>query len=1142
MGTTMAAMGSGPATDAGSESGRSQAPPAEGSPALIGRAEELAMLLRCALPGAIGPGAVALVTGEPGIGKSRLAEEFAVTARQHGAEVHWGRCWEAGGAPPYWPWTQVIRSHLRSSGPGLVGAAVGARAQTLAPLVPELGSTGPDAGPSELTPASDSDRFRLFEAVASVLRAAADGCPLVIIIDDLHAADTPSLLLLQFLAADLADCPVSFLALYRSLELAGGPALATAEAALLRLPNGHRLALTGLEPGDVAELMQRTSGHGPSPAQVAAVHERTDGNPLFVAEIARLLGSTPQPLQTGTMGRVAIPEGIRDAIGRRLERLGESTTELLRIAAVLGREVPLDVVASMTERHVVTLLADLDEALVEGLLVTSPVGVGHMRFSHDLVRECLYEDLGAVRRRQLHLRAGEVLEELHVHDRDVHVAELAHHFFVAAPDGDLHRAARYARLAGEAALRGLAYEEAARMFRMALQLADALPPAADPADRCELLLLLGDADGRAGDLATARESFREAATLARRAELPEALAAAATSYGGRFVWMRAGKDREMVVLLEDALRALPEGDSPLRVQVLSRLAGALRDEVDPERRDRLSREAADMARRLGDVRSLAYALASRFGALWSPEHTDERLAIALEHLETATAAGDKEEEIAARLALSFTRWELGDLDAVRSDLGVLDVLTGEIRQPAQRWALSSVNASLALFEGRFGDGRRLLEEGFLRGRASLMVDAEAAHALAMYVLRREQGRAEEVRPALEHAEREFAGYIHFPAVLAHLDLEAGRPIEARLRLHRFIRDGVEASRHDNYGLLALSLIAEVAAGLDDVDAASSVYAALAPYADRHALGPPEAAVGVVHRPLGVLAATLGRWEEAVAHFDAALAVHARTGARPWLAWTQYQCADALARRGAGDDFQRASELVTAARLTAQALGMVVLERRIDEALAGITAAGAVADGADGGEGPIDAFVRDGDHWFISFDGSSFRLRDSKGLHYIATLLASPGRDIAALDLATGGGTGGPSRVPDDDLRERRRSPDEPALDDAARTAYRRRLTELEEELEEAEAWGDAERAARARAETEFLAAELAAAVGLGGRARQLSSDAERARQSVRKAISSALERIGREDAALAGHLTGAITTGYMCSYQPDPRAAPDWSL
>jgi eukaryotic-like serine/threonine-protein kinase len=330
--------------------------------------------------------------------------------------------------------------------------------------------------------------------------------------------------------------------------------------------------------------------------------------------------------------------------------------------------------------------------------------LGRYRFSHDLVREVLYDEIGAAERIRLHLRAGETLEGMYASTSERHLGEIAHHFFEAAPASDPRKVIHYARRAAEHAAGQLAYEEAVRLYRMALQAME-LDESADEAARCALLLELGDAQMRAGESPRAKETFLGAAAIARRLAMPEHLARAALGYGGRFVWARAANDRHVIPLLKDALEAMGEANTVLRARVLARLAGALRDQPRSDTRDALSRQAVEIARSLDDRATLAYALDGRYSAIWAPDTTDERLRIADEIIAIAEAADDTERLFQGhhyRLAVFLER---GDITAVRAELETNSRLADELRQPAQRWYVRASAAILSLLEGRFSEAR-----------------------------------------------------------------------------------------------------------------------------------------------------------------------------------------------------------------------------------------------------------------------------------------------------------------------------------------------------------------------------------------------------------------------------------------------------
>jgi tetratricopeptide (TPR) repeat protein len=1107
-------------------------PEGPGSAVFVGREPEL-QTLRSALGEALGGhGRLVLLAGEPGIGKSRLADEFAAEARNEGATVLWGRCWEAGGAPAYWPWVQALRALVDALPPDELRSGLGEGASDVAEILPELRQVLPELPAASATD-PETARFRLFEAVAALLRSASQTKPLVLALDDVHAADTPSLLLLQFLAGELRDARMLVLAAYRDTELSEDHPLATAVTELLRHPV-VRLPLAGLSEAEVASLIELTTGSTPGPGVVAAVREKAEGNPFFVAEVVRLLAAEELLERPSSLWQLAVPQGIRQVIARRLSRLTEEANHVITLAAVLGREFDVEALEGLTRLPRVELLASLDEALAARIVIEVPGGIGRLRFSHALVRDTLYDELSVARRVRLHREAGEALERRYAGVLEPHLAELAHHFTRAAPGGDVAKGVDYADRAGERAVRIVAYEEAVRLFDLALHTLE-LQPVVDPRRACELRLRLGDAQARAGDSSGSKETFLGAASVARGMSAADLLARAALGYGGRFLWARAGSDPHLVPLLEEAVVGLGEGDSPLKVQVTSRLAGALRDEHDRGRRDALSQEAVDMARRLGDLETLAYALDGRCFAIFGPENPEQRLALAEEWMAVAEQCGDRERAQHARFVGRIgIPLELGDLATVRSELDDVGRLAEELRQPAQLWMMNATRATVALFEGRFDEAEELIEESLRVGKRVQASDAVLSHTVQLFTLRLLKGGLEAVEVAIRRSIADYPARPMFRCMLSLLLVNLERKDEARPVFDELAEDGFSALPLTNEWLFSLGFLADVAHGLGDARQAEVIHELLLPHAGRNACTPDYIATGSVARPVAVAAATASRWREAEHHFEEALRANTKMGARPWAARTAYGWADMLLRRDGPGDRERASELNGQAAAAARELGMEPLAKRAE------TPATTPSDGAP--RNPC-VFRREGEYWAVAYEGDAFRLRDSKGLRYLGHLLTSPGDEVHALELVSAERR--PARPARPTERELKSSPIGDAgeiLDARAKDEYRRRLGALDEEIEEARTFGDPERLARAERERDFLVRELAGALGLGGRHRRAASPAERARVSVTRAIRAALARIGEQSPALGEHLERTIRTGTFCSYAPDPRALPDWRL
>jgi DNA-binding SARP family transcriptional activator len=599
--------------------------PAAGTPrgGFVGRERELAELVGGVGDAFAGRGRLFLLAGEPGIGKSRLAEELTARARARGARVLVGRCWEAGGAPAYWPWVQSLRPYLREADPESLHSQLREGAADAARLFPELRDVLADLSPApQLEP--EAERFGLFDSLTAFLKRLAAARPLVLVLDDLHAADEPSLLLLQFVARELGDSRLLIVGAYRDVDPTLADPLTTTLTELAREPVTRTVVLGGLGEADVVRFIEVAAPRASAAELGVVVHAETEGNPLFVGEIVRLLAAERR-LEEPAAAPLGIPQNVRGVIGRRLRHLSDDCNRLLTLASVLGREFDLDALASVSGLERDAVLELLDEGTEARAVSEAPGVIGRMRFAHALVRDAAYHGVTRSRRIQLHRQVGDALEALYSSDLDPHLAELAHHFFEAAAGGNASKAVDYARRAGARAVALLAYEEGARLYEMALE-ALGTDGAASTQLRCELLLALADAQGRAGDAQAAKSQSLRAADLARSAALPGLLARAAAAYGGRFLWTHELTDARLVPLLEDGLSALGEGDRVLRVRLLARLAAALRHGPSRERRERISEEAVQIARRIGDPATLAYALTAAEAALLAPWTARRRLA------------------------------------------------------------------------------------------------------------------------------------------------------------------------------------------------------------------------------------------------------------------------------------------------------------------------------------------------------------------------------------------------------------------------------------------------------------------------------------------------------------------------------------
>ena len=1024
---------------------------------------------------------------------------MATRARGGGYLVLWGRGWEDAGAPPYWPWVQALRSYVRSTDADDLRRQIGPGAGDIAQMLPEVRDLFADL-PAAPGGGSESARFQLFDSTATFLRNAALARPMLVVLDDLHAADTPSILFLSFLASQLSDARMLLVGTYRDVALTPDHPLTSAIVEVVREPLTRSLVLDGLGADAVGQFIRSIASLTPHDHLVAAVWRETSGNPLFVGEAVRLLSAEGRLGEVGDLPslRVAVPASVRAVIARRIGHLDESTIRALGFAAVLGPEFSIEVLRRIGEYKHDEALDLVDEAVKAGLLMPVAGVHGRYRFSHDLVRETLYEDLSPGRRAPLHQRIGHVLEDAHAASIDKHLAELAFHYFhaagaggggspLAAAEGVASKAIDYARRAGADAAISHAYEEAARHYRMALAMLDA-EPVPDDHVRAETLLALGGVQARSGELDDARTTFIAASVIARRTGVGQHLARAALGFGGLHHWARPGKDTRLIPLLQEALVTLGDSDARLRMRLLSRLACAWRS--TPERREdseALSRQAIEIARDLDDPSSLSYALTGRFWATWWPENPAERETIAKETTRVAEALGDGERIAEAHLLTFMSSIEQGRIAEAHSAATKLTQVVAELRQPAQLLMEPACRAQLALLEGDYGLAETLLaQETASRYQVQPAHDDESAVRMHRFLLRREQGRIAEEEATVRASVDDYPWYPLHRAALACLLLDLGRQAEARSIFEDLARDDFVALYRDDEWFLGMSLASEACSLLGDMSAATVLLEQLDPFAGRHAIGHAEGSVGAVDRYLGLLAATLGRLDDADRHLTAAIAVNERMGARPWTAHCQHDLAGILRRRDAPGDRDRADTLDRVALATAGALGMVLAQR-----IGVVTEAPTPPAGP---QAPITSatFRREGEYWTVEFGRDMFRVRDTKGMRHLARLLEVPGRELHALELARSESSTASGGRSDDSLATTAGLGDAiPVLDAEAKAAYRERLDGLRVELAQAEAWNDPERVTLLQAEADALTHELKAALGLGGRDRTSASAAER---------------------------------------------------
>jgi tetratricopeptide (TPR) repeat protein len=1111
---------------------RSDAVGATGELPLLGRTRELADLDATLEDTATGHGGLVLLTGEPGIGKTRLATALGERAAADGHRVAWARGWDGGGAPAFWPWVQVVRSLAADSDDDALRTELGAGARWVAQLAPELRERLglPDAGDLE----SEQARFALFDAVTVFLRNTAAREPLVVLLDDLHTADLPSLLLLAFLARALSETRVLVITTHHEAGPRRGPEVEAVFGELTRF--GARFDLGGLEDDDLRALVIHRSGADPSEELVHTLHQLTEGNPFYSDEVVRLLvaqGRIDQPLGE----RVPLPDGVRDAIRKRLLPLRPEVLDALQVAAVEGRDFQLTTIERAVGIKRADLLERLDEALAVQLLEEAPGPAGSFRFAHGLIRETLYGDLSASRRARLHAAVGEALERTAATE-----AELAHHFVEAAPVGDPVKALEHAHRAGLEALAALAYERAADLFDAALSALDLLPEPDEPR-RGELLLLRGQAQMQSGGDA-ARSTLLAAIDLARRVDDPDLLGRAALSLGG-FGLSPGMVDDDLVAVLEEALRGLPPDGSALRARLLVRLAVALYYSDQGQRREDLVQEALGIARGLDDPPTLAYVLDQGHIATNGPDTAERGLAWAHELFALADAAGDPELSVRARSWQIDLLLELDDLAGADMAIEALDRIATDSRDPRARAYIPLHRARRAMIAGQLDDTEVLIHEGIQLGWSLQDSTVPILAGAQLFWLRMGQGRLREIEDAVRQFADQLPAMPAWRVALATLYMHTGRPAEARREYDRLAERDFATIPRDNVWSISIALLAELGETFRDAERSVLLEELLAPLEGRNVVTPTGIFAGPVRRYLALTAAARGDQDTALARLAEARVACERMGYKPMLAVLDVDEARMLARRKQPGDVERARELLQRGLLRAEEVGVPRMDERLARAAAMLPEPDAPPAAAEPAHGPASAVLaREGDVWRLDYEGRVLRVRDAKGMRHLALLLANPGIEFHAVDVATAaeGGTG-PGAESVEGLGVRAGTGDAgPALDSQAKAEYRSRLEDLRAEIEEAESFNDPERAARAREEMDFIAHELSAAVGLGGRDRRAASAAERARVNVTRALRREIRRIADEDAGLGRELETTVRTGTFCAYEPDPRRPVAWEV
>jgi len=896
----------------------------------VGRQREFDALKAAFARSADGRGRLITLAGEPGIGKTRMALELAAHVNEHGGQTAWGRCHEDAGAPPYWPWTQILNAVMAREEDASLRSTLGVGAADIAAIAPDIAIRFPDIEVSTELRDPAETRFRLFGSFARFLTNVAESKPLILVLDDLHWADAPSLRLLEFLAEEMATSRLMILSTYREVELSRRHRLSDTLGALARVPHFQRLHLSGLTAEDVHHFVSVSIEKTPPAWLTSAIHEQTEGNPLFVREVVRLLVEQNYfAIQQLTPGAaVRLPEGVRETIGRRLNRLSPICNEVLAVASVIGREFGWEVLArAMPEQTEEAVLAALEEAMAARVI--EETGAGHFQFTHTLVRVTLYDELRTGQRRRLHHAVGVAIEAAHQRDLEPVLADLAHHFRAAGLAGDGERSIGYAIRAGERADAASAYEDAVGFYQNALDLLEAGAEVANER-HANLLLMLGNAERKAGPSDSALSHLRAAAEMGRVLGLPHLTAEAARTHAD-CAWRnsseRVSRSGE---LLESALSDLPDDAIALRSILLGALSRDRLHTAQLEEARALAGQAIALARQSGDPAALASSLSGGLSDLpWRPEETETVLAMVTEMIAAAELGTDLETVLHGLFRRAEMLIELGDVAAATATIKSMGIVNARLRQPLFLATEGLLQATLALVRGDLTACDRLLGQRLNRiARLSQILDTSTT---LIFALRREQGRLAELAPLANAFIGRSSTETLWQPGLALLQLELGDRASARSAFEQMATLDLSKLPYDGRWVVSMTYLAEVCAALGDTQRADGLYRLLLPWRGRNFVnGGGTCCAGSSGRFLGMLAATMRRWDKAEQHFEEALAMNARISARQPLAHTQCDYAAMLLARAAPGDHERAAALLDEADALAQALGLVAAGRRVAE--------------------------------------------------------------------------------------------------------------------------------------------------------------------------------------------------------------------
>ncbi len=880
---------------------------------------------------------VLLISGEPGLGKTTLAAEASRAAFAGGATVLFGHC-EEDLASPYQLFAEALGHYITHAPEDQLVAHVAAHGSELEKLVPVLSSRIPDLPPSRASD-PDSERFLLFSAVVGLLSQLAQRQPVVLVLDDLQWADEGSLVLLRHLVSSDQTRQMLILCTYRAGELAPEHPLTATLAALHRLDGIGRIDLVGLDNDGVVALMEAIAGYSLDETGIGlarAVHRETDGSPFFVLEVLRNLSETGAIHQDASghwvtdisLDQMPLPNSVRVVIGSRVGRLGPDARKVLSMAAVIGRDFDLDLLAGATGTNEDDLLDSLEAAAAVSLVREPTDASGRYSFTHALIQHALFEDLGPSRRARAHRQLAEALELICGDDPGARIGDLARHWLSALQPIDVGKAVTYARQAGDAALAALAPADALRYYEQALDLYSRMADA-DPRLTIDLAIGIGTAQRQTGDPAF-RETLLGAARQAADLDDTDRLVTAALANNRGWYSAAGSVDEERVELLERALDQVSTSD-PRRALLLATLCSELNFGSPLERRQALADEALTVARATGDDATTLRVLNSIHFPLLVPSGLAEAMARTADGLARAEALGDDTLVFFAAHWRAETAHLAGEIREMDRCIEIMGSISNRVDQPMLAWSHSFLGAVRALIAGDTDRAEQMATTALQYGTESAQPDAGLFFASQLSIVSLQRGTMGDLVPLIERLAAETPDLrASIDAALALAHAEAGHVSDCERLLEEFAASQFDLPENALW-ITAMVAFSQAAVFVRRPVFAQPLFDRLVPWAAQWS-STGTSAEGPVSLTLGGLATVLDRLDEADAYFAQSADACRRVGAWFYLARTNLWWGTMLAGRGTPGDGHRARELLNEAHVRAVERGYGGVERRAVEAL------------------------------------------------------------------------------------------------------------------------------------------------------------------------------------------------------------------